>query len=216
MDRTERSPTALVLIDVINDLNFAGGDALLSHALVMAKHIIRVKARATQFKMPVIYVNDNFGQWKSDFRHTVDHCCAKSSRGSEISRMLRPSESDYFVLKPRHSGFYATTFEVLLEYLRVDRLILTGIAANICVLFTANDAYMRGFGLTIPADCVASNTSADTAYSLQQMKTLLKADVRPSDQIDLRALSRPQAHDQYGLHSDAGRLLRSSSEQSDG
>ena len=215
MGRTERSPTALVLIDVINDLNFAEADALLPHALVMAKRIIQLKARACQFDMPVVYVNDNFGQWKSDFRHTVDHCCSKSSRGAEISRMLRPSESDYFVLKPKHSGFYATTLEVLLQYLRVDRLILTGIAANICVLFTANDAYMRGLGLTIPADCVASNSIQDTDYSLQQMKALLKADVRSSEQIDLRALSRPQDHDECELQSDAGRLLRPSSEQSD-
>jgi len=181
----------------------------------MARHLLSLKAEAVRFDLPVVYVNDNFGQWKSDFRQTVEHCCAQGSRGAEISRMLRPSESDYFVLKPRHSGFYATTLEVLLQYLRVDRLILTGIAANICVLFTANDAYMRGYSLTIPADCVASNTVEDTEYSLHQMKSLLKADVLPSRTIDLAALSQAQKRREESIfQSEAGRLLRPGSKNS--
>ena len=89
---------------------------------------------------------------------------------------MRFEESDYFVLKPKHSGFYATTLDLLLEYLRVDTLIVTGIAANICVLFTADDAYMRDYNLLVPSDCVAA-TSEDTEHSLCQMKSILKADV---------------------------------------
>jgi nicotinamidase-related amidase len=94
--------------------------------------------------------------------------------------MLRPGESDYFVLKPKHSGFYATTLELLLRYLRADTLILTGIATNICVLFTAKDAYMRDYKLIMPSDCVAANTAQDTKYSLEQMKNVLKADIPDS------------------------------------
>jgi nicotinamidase-related amidase len=113
---------------------------------------------------------------------------AGNSRGREISRALRPEASDYFVLKPKHSGFYATTLDVMLEYLKVDALIITGIAANICVLFTANDAYMRDYRLFVPADCVASNTPEETEYSLRQMKNILKADIRPSTAIELSVL----------------------------
>ena len=128
-------------------------------------------------------------QWKSDFRQTVEHCCAENSRGREISRTLIPGAADYFVLKPKHSGFYATTLDVLLEHLQTDTLIITGIAANICVLFTANDAYMRDYRLLVPSDTVASNTEQDTAYSLYQMQAILKADVRNSTEIDLAALN---------------------------
>ena len=95
----------------------------------------------------------------------------------------RPAESDYFVLKPKHSGFYATTLDPLLEYLQADKLILTGIAANICVIFTANDAYMRDYTLFVPSDCVASNTAADTEYSLRQIKSILKGDIGPSTSL---------------------------------
>jgi nicotinamidase-related amidase len=187
------SSVALLLIDVINDLDFDQGDELLAEAFPMARKIATLKRKAAQLQIPTIYVNDNFGQWKSDFRHTVEHCCSDNSRGREISRALRPEASDYFVLKPKHSGFYATTLDVLLEYLKVDMLIITGIAANICVLFTANDAYMRDYRLFVPADCVASNTTKETEYSLRQMKNILKADIRPSTAIELSVLKERRA-----------------------
>jgi nicotinamidase-related amidase len=182
-------PIALLLIDVINDLNFAQADALLIQARPMAQRLVLLKREASSLGIPVIYVNDNFGKWKSDFRHTVEHCCADGSRGRNISRALVPEAYDYLVLKPKHSGFYATTLDVLLEYLKVDTLIVSGIAANICVLFTANDAYMRDYRLFVPSDCVASNTAEATEYSLRQMKTILKADIRPSTEIELKALT---------------------------
>jgi len=187
------SAVALLLTDVINDLNFDRADELLAPALPMARKIATLKREAARLQIPTIYVNDNFGQWKSDFRHTVEHCCADNSRGREISRALRPEASDYFVLKPKHSGFYATTLDVLLEYLKVDTLIITGIAANICVLFTANDAYMRDYRLVVPSDCVASNSAEETENSLRQMKTVLKADIRPSAAIELSVLKERPA-----------------------
>lgn len=132
--------TALLLIDVINDLAFDGSGPLVEQAEPMASRLAVLKRRATDAGVPAIYVNDNFGQWRSDFRRTVAHCTARSSAGRVVSRRLRPTKSDYFVLKPKHSGFYDTTLDTLLETLRIRRVILTGIAGNICVLFTANDA----------------------------------------------------------------------------
>ena len=184
----EYSAVALLLIDVINDLDFQEAEALLRQGLPMAHHLAALKAEAGRLKIPIIYVNDNFGHWKSDFRHIVEHCCGEGSRGAEISRMLRPAEPDYFVLKPKHSGFYATTLDVLLKYLQIETLILTGVAANICVLFTANDAYMRDYNIAVPGDCVAANTAEEKDYSLRQIKNLLKGDIRQSTEINLAAL----------------------------
>jgi nicotinamidase-related amidase len=180
---------ALLLIDVINDLDFPQGDALLEQALPMARRLADFKKRARKNSLPAIYVNDNFGQWRSDFRTVVKHCIDPSSRGSPIAKLLRPDDDDYFVLKPKHSGFYSTSLDVLLVYLGVDTLILAGIAANNCVLFTANDAYMRDFTLYVPEDCVASNTPEETSYALSQMHKVLKADIRDSAEIDLAKIS---------------------------
>ena len=186
----DKAAAALLLIDVINDLEFPEGEQLLRHALPMARNILALKRRARESGIPAIYVNDNFGRWQSNFRAQVEHCLEDGVTGRPIAQLLAPDEDDYFVLKPKHSGFFSTTLDILLEYLRAETLILTGIAANICVLFTANDAYMRDFQLIVPGDCVASNTEEENRHALEQMKRVLKADTRPSAELDLDAISR--------------------------
>ena len=178
--------TALLLIDVINDLAFEGSDVLVEQAEPMARRLAELKRRATAAGVPAVYINDNFGQWRSDFRHTVAHCMASSSPGRVVSRRLRPTSRDYFVLKPKHSGFYDTTLDTLLDALKIKRVILTGIAGNICVLFTANDAYMRDLRIFAPADCIVSNTPADNDYALRQIETVLKGTVAESERIVFR------------------------------
>ena len=186
----DKAEAALVLIDVINDLEFPEGDQLMRYARPMAERIAALKRRAKDAGIPTIYSNDNFGRWKSDFNKQVDHCLYDGVRGQPLAELLRPDEDDYFVLKPKHSGFFSTTLDILLDYLRVKTLILTGLSANICVLFTANDAYMRDYDLVVPRDCVASNTQELTDYALEQMRTVLKADTRPSAEVSFEALVR--------------------------
>lgn len=186
----DKSDVALLLIDVINDLEFPEGDQLLRHAIPVAQRIAALKRRARQEGVPVLYVNDNFGRWRSDFSAQVDHCLQDRVRGKPIAELLRPDEDDYFVLKPKHSGFFSTTLDTLLEYLGVRAVVLTGVAANICVLFTANDAYMRDFHLAVPSDCVTSNTEEENRYALDQMRKVLKADTRPSTELSFDALKR--------------------------
>lgn len=187
----DKADVALLLIDVINDLEFEEGEQLLEHALPMAKRIAALKERAREARIPIVYVNDNFGKWQSDFNKILRHCLEDNVRGKPLAEALKPQDDDYFVLKPKHSGFYSTTLDILLEYLKPRTLILTGVATNICVLFTANDAYMRDFNLVIPSDCVASNTTEENDYALGLMKQVLKAETRPSTELDLEALQRP-------------------------
>jgi nicotinamidase-related amidase len=185
--------SALLLIDVINDLDFKGSDVLVAQAEPMALRLAALKRRATAAGVPVIYINDNFGRWRSDFRRTVAHCVSHSSPGRVVSRRLRPTPRDYFVLKPKHSGFYDTTLETLLESLGIRRVILTGIAGNICVLFTANDAYMREFKVFAPADCIVSNTTADNDHALRQIASVMKGNVTPSTRLTFRKPTRTRS-----------------------
>jgi len=186
----ETCSVALLLIDVINDLEFEGSEALVRQAVPMARRIAELKRRAKEAGIPVIYVNDNFGRWKSDFRRVVEHCLHDGVKGEEVVRILQPDEDDYFVLKPKHSAFYATTLDILLTYLGARTLIFTGIAGNICILFSANDAYMRDYHLVVPADCTVSNTVEENDHALEEIQTVLKADITESAQLDLRRLLR--------------------------
>lgn len=181
----QKSETALLLIDVINDLEFDGADRMLPAAVQMADQIARLKQRARERQVPVIYVNDNFGLWRSDFRAQVQHCLNDGVRGQPIAERLPPEPDDYFVLKPKHSGFYSTVLELLLDHLGARTLILTGIAGNICVLFTANDAYVRDYRVIVPQDAIVSNTTEENEHALRQMRDILKADTRPTTELPL-------------------------------
>ncbi len=183
----DKSPVALLIIDMINDLEFPEGEQILPAALAVAKNIAALRDRCRAAEVPVIYVNDNFGRWRSDFRAQVEHCLHDGVRGQPLVELLKPEAEDYFVLKPKHSGFYSTSLAILLDYLQVKTLILTGIAGNICVLFTANDAYQRDFRLHVPRDCIASNSKEENEAALQQMEQVLKAKTQGSGEIDLQS-----------------------------
>lgn len=184
----DTAPVALLLIDVINDLEFEGGDRLLEHALPMAERLATLKARAKGLGIPAVYVNDNFGKWQSNLATLLNHCLQADVRGRPVVERLAPAPDDYFVLKPKHSGFFSTTLDLLLAYLKARTLVITGLTGNVCVLFTAADAYMRDLGLVVPADCVASIDGGDNARALEQMRTVLGALVAPSAALDLEAL----------------------------
>jgi nicotinamidase-related amidase len=185
----DQSAAALLLIDVVNDFEFEGGDALLELALPVGKNIANLKRLAKEAGIPAIYVNDNFGKWQSDLNKIVSHCLDDGVRGEPFVRLVLPEEDDYFVLKPKHSGFYCTSLELLLEHLGAKSLILAGIAGNNCVLFTANDAYMRDFKLLVPSDCSVSPTQQDNKNALKQMEKVLKADIRPAGELNLKTLN---------------------------
>jgi nicotinamidase-related amidase len=184
----DHSPVALLLVDVINDLEFSGGDRLLERALPMAAALARLKQRVKPLGIPAIYVNDNFGRWQTDFRKTVEHVLRDGCPGRPIAELLRPDTDDYFVLKPKHSGFFSTTLDTLLEHLGARTLIITGLTTHICVLFTASDAYMRDFGVLVPADCVASEDPEVERSTLRLMADVVKADTTPSHELDLEAI----------------------------
>jgi nicotinamidase-related amidase len=186
----DKSEVALILVDVINDLDFPEAKQLVRFIPQLTESIARLKRRAKAAGVPVIYVNDNFGRWRSDFRALIEHCRKGKSRS--LIEKLYPEKDDYFVLKPKHSGFFSSTLETLLRYLRVRRLIITGIAGNFCVLFTANDAYMRDYELAIPCDCVISNTAKENTEALQLMERYLKADTRRSQRISFGKRKRIQ------------------------
>lgn len=182
--------TVLLLIDVINDMEFEGGEALFEHAFPAAKRIRELKKQAKKGGIPAVYVNDNYGRWQSDFHQIVNQCLRQESTGKPIAELLKPEDDDYFVIKPKHSGFFSTTLDTLLAYLEAERLILAGFQTDICVLFTANEAFMRDYHLYVPSDCSASEEVENHNHALKQMERLLLADTTPSTDLDIDQLIR--------------------------
>ena len=197
---------ALLLIDVVNPMDFPGADALMPNAMRAAGAMAALKHRAHVAGVPVVYVNDNYGRWHVGFHELIDEFRDEAVPGLPLIDALPPdAERDLYVLKPMLSGFYNTSLDALLASLDVKRLILTGIAGNICVFFTANDAHMRGYDVMVPSDCIASETREDNDYALAQMRKVLGVDTRPSPRLTLvEPTTRP--HD--GASRDAARATR--------
>ena len=133
----DRTQICLLIIDMINEFTFDGAEKLFPAIEQTAATIATLKQRAKSVGLPVLYVNDNFGKWRSDFRTLVNRCVEDGCRGKRIAEALRPDKDDYFILKPKHSGFFATPLELLLRHLNIRRVVLTGVAGDNCVLFTA-------------------------------------------------------------------------------
>jgi nicotinamidase-related amidase len=184
----DAAPVALLLIDVINAMDFEGGDRLAEQALPAARRLAELRRKAKALAIPVIYANDNFGRWRSDFREVVEHALEGGVPGRPIAELLKPEKDDYFVLKPKHSAFYATTLDLLLKYLGTRRLVMAGFSGDVCVLFTAGDAYMRDLHVHVPSDCVASVSEEENGRALAYMRRVLEVRTAPSTALDLQAL----------------------------
>lgn len=169
--------TAVIFVDLINDFNFPGGDKLLSNTTDIIPNLVKLKTYAKENNIPVIYVNDHYGLWQADFNKIIEHCTNDSSR--EIIETMKPDDDDYFLIKPQHSAFFQTPLHTLLTDLDRNRLIIAGIAGDICILFTAKDAYMYKMDLHIPKNCMASEEKDNNDYALYLMRSVMKADIEP-------------------------------------
>ena len=184
-----KSKAALILLDVVNHFEFPEGEKLLKQALPIAPRLARLKARVRKAGIPVIYVNDNFGQWRSNAAQLLEHCLKSDAPGRAFVEPIRPDVEDYLVLKPMHSAFYQTPLDALLRYLGASTVILTGLATDSCVLCTAHDAKMRDLKLIVPSDCCAARTPADHKQAIDHLrkvteaKVLRSADLRPGGLI---------------------------------
>jgi nicotinamidase-related amidase len=177
--------TALLIIDLINDLDFSSAEQMLPLVMKAAEATQRLREAADEAGVRVVYVNDNFGHWQSERSKLIASCAERSEDARRLIDIIHPRPGDYFLIKPRHSGFYATNLPVLLPQLGATRLILTGVAADICVLFTAADAHMRDYRIWCPGDCVAAATPERTAWALEVMRAAMHAETRPTTEFTI-------------------------------
>ena len=178
MRSSTASDTALLIIDMMNLFDFEGGVPLSKSALACSRAIRRLRDRFDEAQAPVIYVNDNFSNWQGDFRELISACQMAPAPSSTIARSLAPRAGHYHVLKPKHSAFLGTPLAILLAQLSVRKLVLTGIAADACILSTATDANMRELDVWVPADAVGAITRDRKAKALALIKQSLRGEIR--------------------------------------
>lgn len=169
---------ALVVIDMLNDFVLPGAPLEVPQAREVLPALARRISQARKEGLPIIYVCDAHAPDDREFERmgwTPHAVCG--TPGAEVVAELAPCPGDPVIAKTTYSGFYATPLKILLQELEVEELILTGCVTNICVLYTAADAVMRGFHVRVPTDCVAHLDAQDGAFALAQMEKVLGATV---------------------------------------
>jgi nicotinamidase-related amidase len=179
-----RGGAALLIVDMITDLDFGEAETMREDARIAADAILALRDEADKAEIPVIYINDNFGEWHSERSRLVERALSSKSGRDVVARLI-PREGDFFIIKPQFSGFYATNLPVLLPKLGVDSLVITGISADICVLFTAADAHMRDYRLWVPEDAVAAPGRERRSWALEIMRQSMSAEIQPTGKLEL-------------------------------
>ncbi len=178
-----KGKTALLIVDMINKLDFKGGENLLSYIEPMVEPLLTLKKHTKEQGIPTIYVNDNFGLWREDIKSLINQ--SRNGIGKDIVDQFIPEKDDFFIIKPKHSGFYGTQLDILLKHLDIDNLIITGVAGNYCVIFTAFDAYMREYNLWVPRDCTASEKREDNEDALRLINRAMFASTKSSTKVEI-------------------------------
>ena len=173
-------------MDAINPLDFPGGRSFAKRAVITARRIARLAARARQAGVPVIFVNDNLGRWRSDIHALIEYVSAPRSAGRSLAEVLKPQREDFVVLKSTLSGFHQTPLDAMLRQGEVGTVVVTGFVTGNCVLFTAADAYMRDYRVVVPRDCVADLTQEEHRDALEKISSVLKALLAKSSELRLR------------------------------
>jgi len=186
-DKPASGGAALLVVDMFSNWDFPDADALASAAVKVAPRIASLKRRCDRAGVPTVFVNDNQGRWRSDSAEIVRRSAAASVTGAAIAARIAPGDADYFVLKPKHSAFFATPLDLLLRHLRVHRVLVTGVAGDQCVLLTAIEARMQDYDVAVPADCVGSQTARRNAAALRYLKTAHRVSTGPSPGLRLKA-----------------------------
>jgi nicotinamidase-related amidase len=175
-----KQSTAVLIVDMVSEYRFPDADRVLRGARKAVKGIARLRARAHTAKVPVIYVNDTAGKWESDQKAFLRRCLQPTAPGHDVVAAIAPTPADYFMFKPKHSAFFGTPLQALLQQLKIKRLAICGVTSHQCVLFTAMDAHVRDYDLAIPSDCIGALGAADTKHALYVFSHALKAQITTS------------------------------------
>ncbi|MFW3476521.1 cysteine hydrolase family protein [Streptomyces microflavus] len=173
--------SALIVIDMINSYDHPDAELLVPSVRTALPQLTRLIDRARGEGVPVVYANDNFGEWRSHHGEIIE--TALAGRNAELVEPVLPDDDSLFVVKARHSIFYETPLSYLLSQLGVDHVVLCGQVTEQCVLYSALDAHIRQLRVTVPEDAVAHIHKDLAEAALRMMERNMSATVRTAGTV---------------------------------
>jgi nicotinamidase-related amidase len=170
--------TALLVIDMLNPYDHADAETLAESVREKLPCIVELRDRARGSEDTLtVYVNDNYDAWEMGRQELVER--ALEGRHPDLVEPIAPREPVPFVAKGRHSIFYETALDHLLRTRDVQRIVLTGQVTEQCILYSALDAYIRGYDVTVPPDAVAHIDPELAKAALAMMERNMHVDLAP-------------------------------------
>lgn len=182
-------PDALIVDDILEE--FVYGKISSPRAKNIVLPTKRLIAVARKSKIPVVYVSDAHLPSDPEMALWGPHAM-KGTKSAEVIAALKPAKNDYLFEKRVYSSFQGTGLELLLHDLKVDTIAIVGLLTEICVRHTAADAFMRGFKVKIPKDCVEALTSKAQIEGLHYLKSMYGAEITTSQKLAKEWLTAPQ------------------------
>ena len=175
--------SAVIVVDMLNEYDHEDGDVLVESVREALPAMRRIVERAHREGTPVVYVNDNYGDWAAGRPELVERAAA--GRGADVVEQIAPADGTWFIAKARHSIFYETQLEYLLREQEIERIVLVGQVTEQCILYSALDAYVRRFEVAVPRDAVAGIHADLASSALRMMERNMRADVVDADDCAL-------------------------------
>ena len=173
--------TALIVVDMLNTYEHEDAERLASNVKPTVAPISGLVSRARDDDVPVVYVQDNYGDWNTSAEKLARR--AMEGRHPELVEPILPPDDAAFIIKARHSAFYQTLLEYLLDRDGAGRIVLAGQVTEQCILYSALDAYVRHFEVAVPRDAVAHIHESLGDAALEMMERNMGAEVAGSDQL---------------------------------
>jgi nicotinamidase-related amidase len=167
--------SALIVIDMLNPYEHEDADELAGNVEAIVAPLGQLVESAHESELELVYINDNYGDFAASRDDLVER--AVGGRHPELVEPLVPPDGCAFLQKMRHSAFYSTSLEYLLQQRDITRLILTGQVTEQCILYSALDAYVRHFSVCVPADAVASIDHGLGDAALRMMQRNMRAEI---------------------------------------
>jgi nicotinamidase-related amidase len=173
--------TALVVIDMLNAYEHDDAEPLTNSVETIVEPVSKLISRAQDEGVELIYVNDNYGDWNSSSEELAQR--ALDGARPDLVKPILPPEGADFVIKARHTIFYMTPLEYLLGQKEIDHLVLVGQVTEQCILYSALDAYVRHFDVTVPPDGVACIHENLADAALEMMERNMRAELTPAADV---------------------------------
>ena len=175
--------SALIVVDMLNEYDHEDAAVLVDSVRAALPAMCGLVERARREQTPIVYVNDNYGDWSAGRPEIVQRAIA--GRARDVVEPIVPADGTWFIAKARHSIFYETQLEYLLREQEVDRVVLVGQVTEQCILYSALDAYVRHFDVAVPSDAVAGIHPDLADAALRMMERNMRADVTRAEDVEL-------------------------------